>query len=103
MSKKLGICVTTRNNLFLLLGLAKAARRAGIHTEFFLTGEGIHMTKYPGFSDLLETAGRLGICEVSFISSGYKKEELAGVADKDFVTQIRNADMVEKCDRYLVL
>jgi hypothetical protein len=45
----------------------------------------------------------VGVCEVSFIAFGYQKEEVQGMVDKDFVTQARNAEMVDECDRYLVM
>ena len=102
MTEKLGICVVTRDNMPHVLGLAKAAERAGKHTEIFLTGEGVHLTQEPNFSELLEVA-RVGICEVSYIANGYKDKPVPGLVDKDFVTQMRNAEMVAKCDRYLIL
>lgn len=85
-----------------VLGLAKAAKRAGKHSEIFLTGEGVHLTHQPGFSELLEVA-RVSVCEVSYIANGYKRKAVPGLVDKDFVTQLRNAEMVDKCDRYLIL
>jgi len=45
----------------------------------------------------------VAICEVSYISYGYKGIEIPGLGDKDFMTQARNAEMVEECDRYIVL
>jgi predicted peroxiredoxin len=103
MKKKLGICVATKNNMPHVIGLATAAGKAGIHTEIFLTGDGVHKTQDSRFSELLKAAGKLSVCEVSYLAFGYKKDSIHGLNDKDFATQIRNADMVEKCDRYLVL
>lgn len=102
MSQKLGIVVTTRDHMKHLLGLAKAARRAGKQTDIFLTGEGVHVTQDQRFSELLYVA-RVGVCETSYYAYGYKDKEVAGLTDKDFVTQHWNAEMVEECDRYLVL
>ena len=102
MFEKLGICVATRDNMSHVLGLAKAAKRAGKNTEIFLTGEGVYLTQDPRFSELLEVA-RVGVCEVSYIANGYKGKAVPGLVDKDFVTQMRNSEMVEKCDRYLIL
>jgi sulfur relay (sulfurtransferase) complex TusBCD TusD component (DsrE family) len=102
MEKTFGICAATRNHMTHVLGLAQAAKKQGIHVEIFLSGEGIHLTQDPRFSSLLET-GRVGVCEVSYLAAGFKKEDLAGLVDKDFVTQLRNADMVDNCDRYLIL
>ena len=102
MTEKLGICVATRSNMPHILGLSKAARAAGKQVEIFLTGDGVHLTQNPRFSELLE-AGRVAVCEVSYIANGYKSKEVPGLADKDFATQARNAEMVEECDRYLIL
>ncbi|UCF82506.1 MAG: hypothetical protein JSV50_15080 [Desulfobacteraceae bacterium] len=102
MAEKLGICVATRGNMGTVLGLAKAGKAAGKNVEIFLTGEGVHLTQEPQFSKLLET-GRVGVCEVSYIANGYKGKEVPGLKYKDFVTQARNAEMVEECDRYLIL
>ncbi len=103
MDGKLGICVVTKQNMTHLLGLTKAARKAGVTVDIFLTGEGIHLAQHESFPELVKMSSRLGICEVSYLGGGYKNKEPAGLTDKDFVTQLRNADMVTKCDRYLVL
>ena len=102
MPKTLGICVTTPNSMPHVLGLARAAKKAGIKAEIFLTGEGVHLTQDPCFPELLQY-GRIGVCEVSHIERGFQGIEIPGLVDKDFVTQARNAELVEECDRYLVL
>lgn len=102
MSKTLGICAITSSNMRHILGLAQAAADAGIAVDIFLSGEGVHLTQDSRFQKLLKT-GRVGVCEVSYLAGGYKKQDLVGLTDKDFVTQLRNAEMVKKCDRYLVL
>jgi len=86
-----------------LLGLTKAARKAGISVDIFLTGEGVHLTQHMSFPELVKMSSRLGICEVSYLANRYKNKNIAGLTDKDFVTQLRNAEIVNKCDRYLVL
>jgi len=103
MKKTLGILVATSNNMNHLIALSLAAQKAGIHTDIFFTGEGVRLIQDCRFEQLLKLAGRIGICEVSFRSLGYKKEFMHGLTDKDFVTQARNADMVRNCDRYVVL
>jgi len=102
MSSTLGIAVTTRDSAAHVLGVAEAARRAGIRTDIFLTGDGVHLAHHPRFPELLE-AGRVGVCEVSYIARGYRGRPVDGLTDKDFVTQERNAELVERSDRYLVL
>ena len=98
----LGICVTTRDTAHHLFGLAGAAAKAGVTTDVFLTGEGVHVTKHRRFPELL-AAARVGVCEVSYLAAGYRGKCVPGLADNDFVTQWRNAEMVQCCDRYLVL
>ena len=102
MSEKLGVAVTTRDHMSLVLGLAKAAKRAGKPTQIFFTGEGVCLTQDPRFPELLEVAS-VGVCEASYIANGYKEKEVPGLLDKDLVTQGRNAEMVEASDRYLIL
>lgn len=102
MTHSLGICVATRNQLQHVLGLARAAKAAGKEVEVFFTGEGVHLTQDPAFSQLIGTA-KCTVCEVSFIANGLKGKEVPGLKYKDFVTQARNAEMVEHCERYVVL
>ncbi|MBF0432833.1 MAG: DsrE family protein [Fibrobacteria bacterium] len=102
MNKKLGICVSSKNSLQHLVGLTKAAITKGIHTDFFFTGDGVYLTQTQEFAFLLQNAGRIGICEYSYVSMGYKKEDIPSLHDKDFVTQMRNAWLLEHCDRYLI-
>jgi len=99
--RTLGICVTTRDSARHVLGLAGAAARVGISTEIFLTGEGVHLVRDRRFQGLIEVA-RVSVCDASFRAAGLDGEDVTGLTDKDFVTQWRNAEMVEHCDRYLI-
>lgn len=98
----LGICVATRNQLAHVIGLARAAKAAGKTVEIFFTGEGVHLTHDPRFSELVGT-GKLSVCEVSYIANGFQGKPVSGLGFKDFVTQGRNAEMVDHCERYVVL
>ncbi len=102
MAETLGISVTSQDTMPHVLGLAKAARAAGKGVEIFLTGEGVHLTQNPRFPELLE-AGRVGLCRVSYIANGYEGKEVPGLTEEDFIDQIRNAELVAQCDRYLIL
>jgi hypothetical protein len=42
------------------------------------------------------------LCDVSFRALGLKGD-VPGMGFKDFATQAKNADLIEKSDRYLVL
>jgi sulfur relay (sulfurtransferase) complex TusBCD TusD component (DsrE family) len=102
MAQTIGICVSTQNNLQHVIGLARAAKSAGKQVEIFFTGDGVLLTQNSRFSELIDIA-QVTVCEVSYIDRGYQGKELAGLVDKDFVTQARNAEMVEECDRYVML
>jgi hypothetical protein len=111
MTETLGLCVSTKGRMEHVIGLARAARAAGKEVRIFFTGEGVHLTQDPRFSELLEVAragssrphGQVAVCEVSYIANGFKGKAIPGMRDKDFVTQGRNAEMVEECQRYVVL
>ncbi|MCG6923323.1 MAG: DsrE family protein [Acidobacteria bacterium] len=102
MPERLGICVASEAHLQHTIGLAKAARATGRSVEIFFTGEGVRLTQDPRFSELLDT-GRVSVCEVSYIANGLRGRPVEGLVDKDFVTQGRNAEMVDECDRYVIL
>ncbi len=100
-TQTLGICVATRRNMAHVVGLAKAAKAAGKEVKVFFTGEGVHLTHDPRFSELVGVA-KVTLCEVSYEANGYKDKTLPGLTFKDFATQGKNAEMVEECERYVV-
>ncbi len=81
--------------------LAKAAKKKGIDTLIFFTGQGVLLTQRKRFKNLVGLA-ELKVCEVSFRSNGLSGD-IPGVGFKDFVTQAVNAEMVAECDRYIVI
>lgn len=112
MSETLGICVATRSRMDHVIGLTRAARKAGKEVAIFLTGEGVNLTKDPRFRELLDVAksgsakahGQVTCCEVSYMAQGLTDGKASsGLVDKEFVTQGRNAELVEECERYVVL
>lgn len=102
MPGTLGICATSADSLAPLLGLTRAAARAGKHVDVFITGEAARFTQDPRFREVVALAN-VGICEVSYRAAGYQGQRVDGLADRDFVTQARNAELVERSDRYLLL
>ena len=100
--RTLGICVATRGTARHVLGLASAAARAGVSIEVFLTGEGVHLIRDRRFHELIAVA-RVSVCDASYRSAGLDGKDVPGLMDKDFVTQWRNAEIVERCDRYVIL
>ncbi len=103
MKDKLGICVSTQGCMRHLLGILAAAARAGKRTEVFLTAEGVHLTQDPRFTQVVRDAGKVWVCEVSYLALGYKGAQVPGLGFKDFSNQMRNADMVGNCERYIIL
>jgi len=102
MAQRLGICVSTKNSFKHVAGIARAAKNENIAVEIFFTGEGVHQSQEKDFTMLLDYA-KVAVCEVSYIANGYKGMKIPGLGDKDFVTQARNAEMVDECDRYIIL
>lgn len=101
-AETLGICVASKGSMAHVIGLARAAKAAGKDVQIFMTGEGVHLTHDPMFAQLHEVA-KVAVCEVSYLANGYKDKNIPGMRDKDFVTQARNAEMVEECKRYVIL
>jgi predicted peroxiredoxin len=102
MPQTLGICVAGEPHFRHVLGLTRAARAAGKGVQVFFTGDGVRLTQDPRFSELIGEA-RVSVCEVSYIAHGFQGKPVEGLVDKDFVTQGRNAEMVDECNRYVIL
>lgn len=102
MAGSLGICATHSNALPRLIGLTKAAVRAGSRVHIFITGDAVRFTQDSDFAGLVDIA-EIGICEASYFSAGYKGLKIPGLTDKDFVTQAENSVLVDRCDRYLMI
>ena len=102
MTGTLGICATNSSALSCLIGITKAAVRAGKRVKIFITGDAARFTQDPDFVELVSISD-MGICEVSYFAAGYKDFGIPGMTDKDFVTQAENAELVDSCDRYLLI
>lgn len=100
MNKTLGILVSTDKHLSHIINLTAAAHEKGKDVTIFFTGNGVRLTQSPDFAKLIGKA-RLSLCDVSFRALGLKGE-VPGLGFKDFATQAKNAEMIEKCDRYVV-
>jgi peroxiredoxin family protein len=101
MNDKLGILVSSDKYIDHLIGITKAAHRAGKKVTIFLTNRGVLLSKDERFIELE------GICHVSLCSLCFELFNLAKpvpvVNDKDFGTQMRNVQIMKECDRYIVL
>jgi len=100
---RLGLCVTTTRSADCLFGLVEAAGRAGLSTQVFFTGDGVALLADERFPKLLQKAEAVAVCEVSARQRGIEPGSVAGLRDRDFATQARNAELVDSSDRYLVL
>ncbi|MCF8041515.1 MAG: hypothetical protein K9K65_09080 [Desulfarculaceae bacterium] len=101
MAEKLGIFVSSDEHLDHLIGISRAATKAGKEVEVFLTNRGVLLAKDPRFLEM-EGLAHVSLCNVNF--EAFKMEKpVPLVADKDFATQMRHADMIAECDRYIVL
>ncbi len=104
MAETLGILVSSDKHLDYVVNLTEAAHAKGKQVEIFFTGRSVLLTVTPDFKKLVGKA-KISICDVSFRANGLhgREEEVPGVGFKDFATQARHAEMVEKVDRYVVM
>jgi hypothetical protein len=107
--EKLGIFVPTDNYIDHLIGVARAAMKAGKALCIFFTHEGVRMSQHPRYQELAETISadednEISLCNVSWGELGLKDQSIpAGMSVKDLATQSRHCAMIDKCDRYMVL
>ena len=102
MAESLGILVNSDKFLDYVVKLTEAAHKKGKDIKIFFTGQGVLLTQKENFTKLVGKA-KLTVCDVSFRSWGLSEpEKVPGVGFKDFVTQARNAEMIEECDKYVV-
>lgn len=101
MNNKLGIFVSSDRYIDHLIGITRAAHRAGKKVKIFLTNRGVLLTKNERFTELE------GICHVSLCSLCFESfkvdKPVPVVKDQDFGTQMRNVEIMKDCDRYIVL
>jgi len=102
MTATLGICVATNRNMAHVVGLTKAAKAAGKTVKIFFTGEGVQLTQDPRIAELTGIA-KVTLCEVSFEANGLKGKQVPGLGFKDYATQGKHAEMVDECERYVIL
>jgi hypothetical protein len=107
--EKLGIFVPTDNYIDHLIGIARAAKKAGKALCIFLTHEGVRISQHPRYQELAEIISsgednEISLCNVSWEELGLKDQSIpAGMSAKDLASQSRHCAMIDKCDRYMVL
>lgn len=100
----LGIFVTSDKYLDHIIGVAKAAKKAGKALNIFLTHNGVRATQDPKFQELADVAPEeLSLCNLRWEEFGLKDNPLPpGMDAKDLATQSRHCAMIGNCYRYLV-
>ncbi|MGD2271124.1 MAG: hypothetical protein PVI06_12040 [Desulfobacterales bacterium] len=101
MAEELGILVSSDKHLEYVVKLTGAAHDKGKAVRIFFTGKGVLLTQKPGFEKLVGKAD-IKLCDVSFRNFGLQAD-IPGLDFKDYATQAKNADMIQKCERYVVL
>jgi predicted peroxiredoxin len=95
----LGIMITKYANLDHIVGMTRAARKAGHPVTIFTTDEGVKFTQDAEFLDLLKLDG------VTIFVCDHSRERL-GIQDKtegiSYGSQYHNAGMLHEGDRILV-
>ncbi len=104
---KLGIFVTTPQYMDHLMGIVKAAQKAGKSVKVFLTFKSIHLTKHAAFKELVKMIPEddLAICADSYVCEGYDVDTdiPAGMTAKQMRTQAFHGSIIEECGKYIVL
>ena len=104
---KLGIFVTTPQHMRHILGIAKAAVRAGKNVMVFFTFKSIHLTKNPLFYELTQLCAveDVAICADSYICEGFDNvnDIPRGLTDKQMRTQAFHGAILDECAKYIVM
>jgi hypothetical protein len=102
MADKLGIFVSSNRHLRHVIEITKAAERAGKEVILFFSHKGVLLTQEPEFQELVGHA-HYAVCNVGFEAQGLKGNTVPGMDETGFATQARHGEMIEDCDRYLVM
>ena len=103
--EKLGIFVPTNKHLDHVIGVVKAAKKAGKELVIFFTHDGVLMSQDPKYQELADLGPEeMTLCNVRWEELGLKGKPIpAGMGEKGLATQSRHVSLIGKCDRYLVL
>ena len=102
MAEKLGIFVSSDKNLRHIIEITKAAQAAGKEVVLFFTSRGVLLTQAPEFKELRDL-GSKSLCHFSYEALGLEGKPAPGIAEKDFASQVRHAEMIREVDRYIVM
>ena len=99
MAKTLGVYVSSDGHMSKLIHLCRAAKQKGVRTHVFLTHRGTRLVRDQRFGELSDLA-EVALCKVGFEANGFRPEDTT-LDEKAFTTQMRHAEMLYNCDRYL--
>jgi hypothetical protein len=100
MSRSLGIFVSSNQHMDKIISLCRAAKKKDVDVTLFFTHLGVLLAQDPRFVELAEM-GSLSFCRVGFESHGLKTP-MPGVDERELSSQIRHAELIMDCDRYVV-
>lgn len=104
---KLGIFVTSPQHMQHILGITRAAVKAGKKVKIFFTFKAIHLTKNPNFPELAQLCGLedIAICADSYICEGFDNvaDVPLGLTDKQMRTQAFHGAILDECAKYIVM
>lgn len=100
----LGIFVTSNKYLDHIIGVAKAAKKAGKALNIFLTHDGVLITQDPRYQELADIGPeKLSLCNVGWEELGLKGKPIpTGMDEKGLASQTRHCAMIDTCDRYMI-
>lgn len=103
--EKLGIFVPTNKHINHVIGVARAAKKAGKTLCIFFTHDGVMSTQYGKYQELVKIGPEeICLCNVRWEELGLKGKPVpGGMGPDDLGTQSRHVAMIGKCDRYVVL
>ncbi|MCD6561568.1 MAG: hypothetical protein J7L16_07420 [Deltaproteobacteria bacterium] len=101
MAGTLGIFVSSDKHLDKIIKLCNAAEKKQIDVTIFFTHKGVLLTQDSLFASLNGLA-KMALCKVSF-ESNCLKSPVTGITEKDYATQAVHGEIIEECDRYIVL
>jgi len=101
MARTLGVYVSSDKHLDKIIRLCEEAEKKEINVTIFFTHKGVLLTQNSRFARL-EGLAEMALCKVSFEGNGLKPP-VTGISKKDYATQAVHGEIIEECDRYIVL
>lgn len=100
MARSLGVFVTSNRHLDKIIELCKVAKKKQVEVTVFFSHLGTTLTQDRKFGEL-EGLANMSLCNVAFEGHGLKPP-VPGITENGYATQVRHAEMIQECDRYLV-